>query len=1420
VLQTTLLGLAIAFILALVAALVGPRFVDWSAHRPYFETRASKLIGLPTRVTGPIAVSILPTPSITLDEIAVGEEGQPMSLGARALRMELGLGPLLRGEIHAVEMRLDGPQFILALNQSGQIEWPTMSRRAETLSIDRLLIEDGHATLIDALSGASLSLEQLRFDGEIRALTGAFRGSGAFVSSGTPLSFNVSAGRHPSDGTRLRLGLTADERRLTVDADGRVAFDRGAPTFEGNLTLSRPAGRVSIDSRTAAQEPWQLTSRVKATHQFALLDQVAFQFGAEDRAARLTGSADFRFGERPRLAGSMSAAQVDLDRLLATPDAQRRPPLAAIQAVGELFGSALRPPLPTTLRIGVDTIKLGGSTVQTVGTELRSDGTAWYLDRLDFRAPGATQVRLRGRLDPVGSGLGYSGAASIEANDPAALVGWLTGRGGATAGQIKPWQARGDVTLSADRIAVERLKTEFERGTVEGRLVYLWPTPTRPAGLDAELRAGELDIDALLGFGDTALSGLGLEWPREVSLALYAGRARIAGFDARDAAAKLKFDARGIEIERLSIGDLGDARFGASGRIDTTSTPGGNITLDVDARDINGVLALADRFAPPVGEPLRRLAGAQRTAKLRANVSLVHSGVGMARGALGLTGRVGMVDVNLTAEANGKPEAFRVNNLQALASADVRLEGQFDTDDGRALLTFVGLGRTVVGEKRPGRLTVLASGPLNRDLSFDSKLTAGPIDAGGNGTLRFPSDQPPSIKLERFAGTIGGSKVQGQLAVRFSEPAQIEGSVEAESLDAPAAIMAVVGVPDQRNKNERSWSLEHFPSGGSNVSGQIAFKAERALFSPALAVGALRGIARIGTSEVTLEDVEGELAGGRVNGRLSLASNAGGVTARAYIQMRDVQAELLTAGGGQPLMTGRLQIAAQVEGSGRSPATFVGSLNGNGTVALDQGRIAGLNPHVFDAVIRAVDAGMAADNSRIRDLVESNLGGGLPVDRAEATLAISAGQVRVRNFVTRGAGDAKLEIAATLDLTDRTMDALVTMTGALQAGGGLHPFVRIAFAGALLAPNRSLDTTQLTSWLALRTVDQQAKQIEALERARTEQTAPSPPPPRVAATTPQQTPDRPAAAPRRDQAATPATPPAAASPVAPPAQPPPQPPPPQAAPPPVVQPAAPPVAQPAPPPPAPPPPVAQPAPSPPAAPPPVAQPAPPPPVPPPPVAQSAPPPAAEPAQRPSAHAALPPETAKPEPRLPAVEPAPTPSAQPEQSSRLMSAQDNAAIQELTTRILVNARDAGALFRRGLLYAKNDEYLRALKDFDEVVRLTPTDPQALNNRCWIRAILDDLRGALKDCDDAIKLRPNHPDALDSRGFVHLKSGRPQNAIVDYDAALKLQARKASALYGRGVAKLRSGNAAGGDSDIAAAKTIEPKIAEEFAVYGIR
>ncbi len=192
-------------------------------------------------------------------------------------------------------------------------------------------------------------------------------------------------------------------------------------------------------------------------------------------------------------------------------------------------------------------------------------------------------------------------------------------------------------------------------------------------------------------------------------------------------------------------------------------------------------------------------------------------------------------------------------------------------------------------------------------------------------------------------------------------------------------------------------------------------------------------------------------------------------------------------------------------------------------------------------------------------------------------------------------------------------------------------------------------------------------------------------------------------------------------------------------------------------------------------------------------------------------------------KLAVLDPSPVTPKPPETMNpgpEQMEGAHDEAIREFDRQIESNPDDWVAHYKRGTLYAKNGNYEMAIKDLDEVIRIRPGNADALNNRCWARAMLNRFQQALNDCNEAIRIRPRFANAFDSRGLVKLKIGKPRDAVADYDASLGINAKQASSLYGRGIAKIRSGNAAGGADDIAAAKSMDPGIAEEFTGYGIR
>ena len=285
-------------------------------------------------------------------------------------------------------------------------------------------------------------------------------------------------------------------------------------------------------------------------------------------------------------------------------------------------------------------------------------------------------------------------------------------------GQIKPWSARGELTLAGDRIGIERLKTQFDRETVDGRLVYMWADGDKPARLDAALTAAELDLDAVLAFGNSALAGTTFERPREVALAIEIGRARIAGWEAQKVTARLKFDPGGLQIERLSVAEFGGAAFEARGRVETAApSPRGNVTVDLDASELAGITALIAKFAPHMAEQAAnsRSGCAQQSCGRRLSVGGPAAGAsGASIAKLDVRGRAGAIRINLTGSANGSV----IFTTDFAALPDIRLEGRLEADEGATLVSLFDLDRIVAVDKRPGRLSFVTSGPLERGASL------------------------------------------------------------------------------------------------------------------------------------------------------------------------------------------------------------------------------------------------------------------------------------------------------------------------------------------------------------------------------------------------------------------------------------------------------------------------------------------------------------------------------------------------------------------------------------------------------------------------------------------------------------------------------------------------------------------------------
>jgi uncharacterized protein involved in outer membrane biogenesis len=1169
-LQATLLGVAIAIILALIAALVGPLFIDWSQYRGVFEARASRIVGMPVRVTGAIDARILPSPSVVLRGVEIGAAGGEPRLKARELGIEFGLAPMFRGELRAVQMRLVGPDVRLGLDADGRLDWPKAQAGIDPdqLSIERLNVEDGRVVLGDARSGAGIVVDKLWFGGELRSLVGPVKGEGGFSAEGERYFYRVAAGRADAEGAaKLRLALDPSEYPVTVEADGTLRLDNGAPGFEGTLALARPAGIAPASGRGVASVPWRASGRVKATTASALFEQIDIQYGPEERAIKLGGVADVRLGKNPRISGVLSAREVDLDRAFDLPEPTRHLPVAAVRAMAEAIAGTFKPPFPLQLGIGLDSVTLAGSAVQAVRGDFKLGAEGLDIETFEFRAPGATQIRVSGRLVLAGAEATFRGPAAIEAADPRAFTAWIEGRDAPARDQVGPLRASGEVAFSNERIAIDRLRAEIDRKTVEGRLLYAAAAGGHPPRLEAELKAAVLDIDRLVAVGRAALAGSTPDLPGETALAIEIGRATIAGVEAKDASVKLRLDADGLVLDRVAFGDFGGAAFNLNGRIESPfSAPHGAVTLDLDARSLDGSLALLAKFAPDAAEAARRMAPRLVPIKTHATLSLAADRGAAGPSKLTLDGTAGPVRLRLAAQASGDPSA-----LSALSALDTRLDGEISADDGKVIVELLGLDRAFAVDKQPGRLSFSGQGALNGDLRVEGRLAAGGLTASANGTARVYGPEPPSgaldvavsaadvrlprdvgresqakvpvvlttrltaargaFTLDDLAGTVAGVPVHGRLETTLGAPVRIDGRLDADSVDVPTLVAAALGAPAQGTVRADVPPLSSAPFAPGlfdMARGRVRLNAARAVLTPGLAARQARADVRFGDAEIALEDVEGDLAAGRLTGAMTFRRIADGVATHASLALADADAAAMLPGDGRAAISGRLTLQVEADGTGLSPAALLGSLTGTGTATLTAGEIAGFDPEAFSTVIHAFDQESSIDAAKVRDIAAAALDrGSLRVARADGAFSIAAGEVRLSTIILHGEG-ADLSASGRFDLAGQSLEGRVTFAGPAPAGSTAgRPEVYMAVRGPLGATHRTIDVTALSAWLTLRAVDREARRIDAIEGAAREANNPSGQPPAPTGTT------APTSPPAPTGAVTPAPPPAAVRPAPP-----------------------------------------------------------------------------------------------------------------------------------------------------------------------------------------------------------------------------------------------------------------------------------------------
>jgi tetratricopeptide (TPR) repeat protein len=162
--------------------------------------------------------------------------------------------------------------------------------------------------------------------------------------------------------------------------------------------------------------------------------------------------------------------------------------------------------------------------------------------------------------------------------------------------------------------------------------------------------------------------------------------------------------------------------------------------------------------------------------------------------------------------------------------------------------------------------------------------------------------------------------------------------------------------------------------------------------------------------------------------------------------------------------------------------------------------------------------------------------------------------------------------------------------------------------------------------------------------------------------------------------------------------------------------------------------------------------------------------------------------------------------------------DSAQVISLCTTGLTTAKDsrerAFYFAFRGHAYLNRRELEKAIRDFNETVRLNPKVASVYGGRAYIYQITGKTDAALKEYGTAIGVDRNYLPAYDNRGSLYQAKGDAKRAIADYDVAIRIDPTDPAAYATRGVACYYKGEKGKATRDLAeAAKLLEPSDSQE-------
>ena len=492
--------------MALAGLIVAPSFIDWTPYRETFARQLSSAVGRPVSIEGAVAFALVPRPALEAGVVRVGTVPDVVTI--EAVNARLAILPLLRGDLHFQDLRLDDAVGAIALDlpwsqqraDAPAVAAPAPATQAMTINVDRVEFYGGDLTVRDR-SGADLLRIQnmdIAFSPEGRD---RFELEGDLRFNGQPMSLDVTLGAQGGDGVRaVSMSARVPAAEATLAASGRISLTKR--TFNGDVNINAEHGAALLSElgfpvgpSPALARQFQLSAKTSADETGVAFSGVALNAGG----LAGQGAVEWRRARTPQLIVGLDFAPFALDdwylssNTAATASAPAAAPAPAPAQTREPTVSTLTAEI--TLRFPAFTARNQSLRDGNVKASL-ANGELKISD-LSATLPGTTRFKAFGLVSFAHPTPVIDGVVSLQTFDARGLASWLGADvSDVPSGRLSSASLQGAVQGSFSFIEVNDIEGTLDTARIGGRLSY---APRARPFFGVDLRLENINVDSYRG---------------------------------------------------------------------------------------------------------------------------------------------------------------------------------------------------------------------------------------------------------------------------------------------------------------------------------------------------------------------------------------------------------------------------------------------------------------------------------------------------------------------------------------------------------------------------------------------------------------------------------------------------------------------------------------------------------------------------------------------------------------------------------------------------------------------------------------------------------------------------------------------------------------------------------------------------------